>query len=73
MNIRSSDVFLKADITAILSALSYAAQANANGNGNGNGDYLRGYFVALATVATALSIQPADVIDITRGYYTGDE
>ena len=72
MNIRPSDVFTRPDLIAILSALSYAAQANANGNGNRD-DFARGYFLALATVAMALSIPPADVIDITRGYYTGDE
>lgn len=51
MDIRSSDVFLKADIAAILRALALTMQEA------GDGEYARGYRTALAAVAVALNIE----------------
>ena len=59
MDIRSSDVFLKADIAAILQALALTVQAAPDG------EFTRGYRAALAAVAVALHIKgdksPVDV------------
>jgi hypothetical protein len=59
MQIRSSDVWLKSNITNLLRALALTAQASPD-------DYSRGYAAAIAAVAVALGIAPADVVDITR-------
>ena len=58
-NIRPSDVFLKSDLAAMLRALAVSAQVTAS-----DGECLRCYLSALATVAVALSIPPADVVDV---------
>lgn len=49
-NTRGSDVFLKADIAAILRALALTIEAATPG------DYTRGYRAALAAAAVALNI-----------------
>ncbi len=54
--IRPSDVFVKMDIAAILRALALTISAAPAD------DYRSGYCAALAAVATALSITPADVV-----------
>lgn len=53
MDIRSSDVFLKADIAAMLRALTLTAHAVATAEPS---DFERGYLTALAAVAVALII-----------------
>ena len=51
MEIRSSDVFLKADIAAILKALAMTVGAAAPPND----DYSHGFRTALAAIAVALN------------------
>lgn len=60
MNIRSSDVFLKDDIAAILRALALTIETVPPS------DYTRGYRAALAAVAVALNIAPSDAESIER-------
>lgn len=67
ITIRPSNVFLKPDLAGMLRALAMTAQAAGD-----DGDFTRGYLAAVATVATALGIPPADVVDLVMaGEYTG--
>lgn len=61
MDIRSSDVFLKADIAAMLRALTLTAHAVATAEPS---DFERGYLTALAAVAVALNMEPADISEV---------
>ena len=61
MEIRSSDVFLKKDIEGVLRALVLTAHAVATPE---TGDFERGYLTALAAVAIALNMQPADISEV---------
>lgn len=60
--IRSSDVFLKEDVAAILRALALTTQAAHDG------EFTRGFRAALAAVAVALNIEsdrsPAGVVGL---------
>jgi hypothetical protein len=62
MNIRSSDVFLKSDLAAILRGMAMTVQAVGK-----HDDFDLGYLTAVAAFATALNISPADVIEVSRG------
>ena len=59
--IRGSDVFLREDLAAIIGALAMTAQAGERG------EYTRGFMAALAAMAVALHVAPADVIDPGAG------
>lgn len=56
-SVRGSDVFLQADIAAIVKALALTAQAGERG------EYTRGFLAGLAAVAVALHVPVGDVID----------
>ena len=65
--IRGSDVFLKADLLAILRSIALA-QAAALAAGVGNADYAAGQRTTLVVVAVALGIEPA-ALRVTREEY----
>jgi hypothetical protein len=56
--IRGSDVFLREDLAGILAAMAMTVQAVPPG------EFRRGYMVALAALATALHVAPADAVDL---------